>query len=455
MKHLSRFLPAASIFAFALLVRLIYNVTVGKNYIVEFDAHYYYVLAVGMIKYHCYCSSPNVPSVSRAPAWPYMMYLIFTIFNTTQDIYARIFLSLLGSGTCVLVYLFARDMFGQRIALITGLIAGIYPGLFINDGWLYSESVYTFFLTAFAYALYRFQRNVQKSHDTPNQERTRSQTLAHYSWPLIAGIALALSAFTRPNGPILLGVVVIWALIVSWKKMLPWRIALRGLVIITAVTVILIAPWSWHNYRVSHQFVLIATGSGMVLNGSYNNTVLQGHDQGMWVPPNEIQPAVPDAENDAYAIHWMLSHPQDMPFLLSQHFLHTWAPYTSELGLPFMEFPQQISSIIVYDMIWIMTPIVILLALCGLIFTWKRLKGLLLVAYLVLAITILQNVAFYGSSRFRSPIEPLLVLLTGGIIWWLTSKDAGTWYARRKAHSLNRPTDATDEKEPQHALSPS
>src|SRR5947208_1448391 len=292
MKSLRGFLPAAGVFGLALLIRIIYNVTVGKHYLVEYDAHYYYDLAVGMIKYHCYCSVANTPSITRAPLWPYIMYSIFSVLGTTQDIYARLFLSVLGSGTCVIVYLFAGDTFGHRIALITGAIAAVYPGLFINDGWLYSESVYTFFLTAFAYSLYRFQRNAQRSSsdDTLTSSRSRLQTIALYSWPLIAGVSLALSTFTRLNGPLLLAVVFVWAVIVVWKKMIAWQIALRGVVIIAAVTVILIAPWTLRNYTITHKIIPIAMGSGMVLTGAYNNTVLQGHDTGMWVPPNEVEP---------------------------------------------------------------------------------------------------------------------------------------------------------------------
>ncbi|HEX6555082.1 MAG TPA: glycosyltransferase family 39 protein [Ktedonobacteraceae bacterium] len=434
MKSLRGFLPAAGVFGFALLIRIIYNVTVGKHYLVEYDAHYYYDLAVGMIKYHCYCSVANTPSITRAPLWPYIMYSIFSVLGTTQDIYARLFLSVLGSGTCVIVYLFARDIFGHRIALITGAIAAVYPGLFINDGWLYSESVYTFFLTTFAYSLYRFQRNAQRSSsdDTLTSSRSRLQIIALYSWPLIAGVSLALSAFTRLNGPLLLAVVFVWALIVVWKKMIAWQIALRGVVIIAAVTAILIAPWTMRNYTITHKIIPIAMGSGMVLTGAYNNTVLQGHDTGMWVPPNEVEPPAPNADSTSYSVHWIRGHLQHMPFLLSLHFLHTWVPYTPEPGLPFIEFPHQLSSTIVYDMIWIMTPIVILMALLGLIFTWKRQKSHLLIAYLVLAMTILQNIAFYGSSRFRSPIEPLLVLLTGGVIWWFTNKGPGTLRSRKR-----------------------
>jgi len=435
MKSLRSFLPAAGVFALALLIRIIYNVTVGKHYIVEFDAGYYYNLAVGMIKYHCFCSVANTPVINRAPLWPYIMYILFSVLGTTQDIYARLFLSVLGSGTCVIVYLFARDIFGRRIALITGVIAAVYTGLFINDGWLYSESVYTFFLTAFAYSLYRFQRNAQRSssNETLASSRIRLQTIARYSWPLIAGISLALSTFTRPNGLLLLAVVFVWAVIVVWKKMIPQQIALRGVVIITAVVVILIAPWTWRNYTITHKIIPIAMGSGMVLTGAYNNSILQGHDTAMWVPPNEVQPPAPNADSYSYSIHWILGHLQNMPFLLSMHFLHTWVPYTPEPGFPFIEFPNQISSIIVYDLIWIMTPIVILMALLGLIFTWKHQKDRLLITYLVLAAIVVQNIVFYGSSRFRSPIEPLLVLLTGGAIWWFTSKGPGTLRSRKRS----------------------
>src|SRR5947209_16814665 len=72
MKSLRGFLPAAGVFGLALLIRIIYNVTVGKHYLVEYDAHYYYDLAVGMIKYHCYCSVANTPSITRAPLRPHI-----------------------------------------------------------------------------------------------------------------------------------------------------------------------------------------------------------------------------------------------------------------------------------------------------------------------------------------------------------------------------------------------
>ena len=47
-------------------------------------------------------------------------------------------------------------------------------------------------------------------------------------------------------------------------------------------------------------------------------------------------------------------------------------------------------------------------------------------------------IVLYGSARFRAPIEPLLVLLTGGAIWWLTANEPGTLrFLRRKERDAN------------------
>ncbi|HWZ18782.1 MAG TPA: hypothetical protein VNW73_08290 [Ktedonobacteraceae bacterium] len=39
---------------------------------------------------------------------------------------------------------------------------------------------------------------------------------------------------------------------------------------------------------------------------------------------------------------------------------------------------------------------------------------------LLITLTIAQNIIYYGILRFRAPIEPMLILLDAGFIWWLT-----------------------------------
>ncbi len=432
MKYLYRALPAIGIFCLALLIRVVYNLTVGKHYRVAYDASYYYKLALAIGNRGCYCTGQH-EETTRAPLWPFLMSIVFSLFDTTHSIYARLFLSVLDSGTCLFVFFLARDIFGKRVAWITGVLAAIYPGLFIYDGWLYAEAVYTFFLAAFAYSLYRFQRNLQEPSTIP---LSRKHKLGRILWPMAAGLSLTLAAYDRPNGPLLLGMVVLWAIIVVWAKLVPWRATVQGVLIIGALTTLLIAPWTIRNYITTHTFIPVATGSGIVLSGAYNDSALTGDQPGMWTPPGLVQPPVPlhghqccdytgESDNTHYAIHWIKTHLSSMPYLLGLHFVNMWKPYTSEAGLPFIEFPHQFSSQVVWNMIWIMTPLLYLLAAASLLLTWKRWRGELCVLYVIIGGIVLQNVAFYGSSRFRAPIEPLLVVLAGGTIWWLTTRHEG------------------------------
>ena len=158
MKRIKANAPAISVFLLALLVRIVYNLTAAQGYVVKEDAALYNTIAQHLVSEHCFCLYAFHPTVSRAPLWPFIIAGIY-FFTGPHDLYVRLFYSFLGSGTCVFVYLLARDLFGKRIALLTGILAALYTGLFIYDGWLYAESLYTFCLTTFAYTLFRLQHS--------------------------------------------------------------------------------------------------------------------------------------------------------------------------------------------------------------------------------------------------------------------------------------------------------
>ncbi len=406
MGYIKKYLPLIAIFLFALLVRVIYNITVADGYIPEFDAHFYNDIALNLNKEHCFCLYPYHASTDRAPLWPYIIAAIYSITGPA-NFYPRLFFSFAGATTCAIVYLFARDIFNRRIAILAGIIAALYPGLFIYDGWMYTESLFTLCLMAFCYALYRLQRTAQAR------------------WMVVSGVALACASLTRPNGPFFLLLVVAWAVIIVRAKILTWRVAASGVIVITLVTFGLIAPWTLRNYDVSHhQFILVTTVSNEVFTGVYNDTVLvSNQDRGMWVSSEKTQP--PAARNFSYTGTWIRNHLSSMPYLIGLHFMNMWRPYTSELGLPVIEFPDRPASQVVWTMMLI-TPIpVFLFAGTGLVLTRKKWQHLL-IPYLAILLTIMQCLVFYGSSRFRAPIEPMLVLLAAGTIWWLTQNEPGT-----------------------------
>jgi 4-amino-4-deoxy-L-arabinose transferase-like glycosyltransferase len=446
LKRLGAFLPVISVFILAMLIRLLYNLTVARLYFAQYDAAIYNHIAYNIAYHHCFCLYPNQPALSRPPLWPFIL-SIFYLFSPQgnpllvdigqQVFYGRLLYCFIGSLTCILIYLLAWKLFGTRIALISGMFAAVYPGLFIYDGWLYTETLYTFLLTAFLYSLYRLQRTAQRK------------------WTIISGLFLGLTTLTRPNGPTLFGLLFLWSLVVIMTKVLSWQTVVKRTLAIACIAAALVMPWIYRNYLVSHTFVMVSIGEGEVLLGSYNDNVLRG-TTGLWTsarfitPRPEVPPMVLNSHDTKgytptddkiatdYALHWMLAHWHDMPRLLSYHWKSMWSSYTNDDNLPYRQHPLQLSSQVVAYMISLMPLPVFLLAIFGLLVTWSCYKKQLTIVYFAIGLTIAQNLIFYGSMRFRAPIEPLLILLAGGALWWLTCDTPGTLRYRRKQNKQLR-----------------
>ena len=146
MKRIKPLLPAIGIFCLALAVRIIYNNTVAYHYFPLHDSAFYQGIAFHMLKEHCFCLEQYVPTVYRAPLWPFTISGLTLIFGPS-DYFARFFLSLVGSGTCVLVYLFARDLFSWRIGILAGaLLQFILSYIFMTAGSIRNLSIYFSYL---------------------------------------------------------------------------------------------------------------------------------------------------------------------------------------------------------------------------------------------------------------------------------------------------------------------
>ena len=439
MKRWQLYVPVLGIFCLALAVRVLYNLTVGKYYVAGYDSQAYEKIAFNIVREHCFCLNPHMPTVGRAPLWPGIIAAFDVLFGPS-NLFVRLFLCLVGSGTCVLVYLFAREVFNDQIALLAGILASIYPGLFIYDGWLYSESLYTFLLLAFCYTLLLLQQT------------------GKYKWAVASGTMLGLFSLTRPNGLLILGLVFLWGIIFVQKKILSWRVVATSIAIICLIALALVTPWTIRNYQTTHRFVPVATGDGFVLLGAYNDMIFDNTPfRGLWIRPSLAHPEIvrhylgcqgecevrQNSDYERYAWLWVQSHMSEMPPLLSLHFLAMWTPATPEADLPMNQFPSRHSSQIVVGMIQTMSIPIFILAAFGLVVTLRRKWRQLLLIYLVIGLTIGECLIFYGSSRFRAPIEPMLVILLAGGIWWVIFKVSNS---RKKSAIDSMETHVSDQE---------
>jgi 4-amino-4-deoxy-L-arabinose transferase-like glycosyltransferase len=439
MKHIKPLLSAISIFCIALLVRIIYNLTVARHYYPLSDSLGYQVRAFYMLDEHCYCGAPHLETVVRAPLWPFLIAGLSLIVGRA-NIFDRLFLCCADAGTCVLIYLFARDLFNKRIGLVAGLIACIYPALYIYTGWMYTETLFTFLQIAICYCIFRIQRNEGTSRRL---------------W-ILCGVLLGLLSLTRPNGILVIELVILWAAFLIWRKRLPKRV-LINVALTTLIACALIAPWTIRNYLVSHSFVPVAIGDGQVLIGAYNDQILTTKGfKGGWIRSGLIsqqgvksltagscqghaacEVAIGDHETTV-AIHWVKSHLNAIPPLMVYHLRNFFTPYTSEADMPLNRFPNGFSSKIVLDMSETFPIPIFLLAALGLVVTLRRYWRELFFTYLVVLSTLGEIQVFYGNARFRSPIEPILILFTAGALWWLTQTTPGTLRWKLSQRSQHR-----------------
>ncbi len=409
------------IFCFALCIRVVYNFTVADGYFPLHDSLTYQNIAFHLVREHCYCLYSHLPTVDRAPLWPFIIAIVDRIIGP-QDILVRLLLCFIGSATCGLLYLFAKDLFGERIGIFAGVVSAIYPFLYVYDGWLYSESLYIFLLLAFCYSLYHLQR-------TPR-----------LSLMVTSGVLLGLLSLTRPNGIALLCLFVAWAGVLGWIKILAWRTVVKSIFVVSLLSLLFVAPWMIRNYKVTHSLVPIAMGDGKVMLGAYNYETVDpiyqhGYYAGVWIIPNESTPWVAtkfpkdcsgpceirrDNAYRAAALQWIEGHISYMPYMIGQHIVNTWEVVPQEADLAINRFPERGSSRFVIMMMESITPLVIALALLGLIVTSGRWRDLLFI-YLMIMLTLAQDVVFYGIPRFRAPIEPMLVLLASGALWWIVT----------------------------------
>lgn len=386
-----------ALFACALLVRLLFNASVTgmENAGLELfpDGKEYDALGLSLASGSGY-EQHHAPDTFRPPGYPLFLAAVYALFGHSFAA-VKILQSLLGAGTCVMILLLGERLFTRRVGVIAGAIAAVYPFLVVYTGFMLSEGLFIFLSTIFLFALVRLRETFS------------------LRWVAAAGLMLGLMNLTRPVALLLPALLFCWLWIELGSK--------RRAAIIAATLMLWmmvpILPWTVRNYLVTHSFILISDHHWAALYSANNSKILQDHEKiGGWTEPEHLE----DYRSAYFAFlrHTLVHEPMEMLRLEFYKLVRFWSivPTSSKTTSR-----DAMVSLFSYGLLLPFFVVGMILAL--------NLPQRPWVLYVWILHFCLMTLIVYGSTRLRSPIEPVFLLFSAAAmdkVWvWCGASGSG------------------------------
>lgn len=346
-------------------------------------------------------------SASRPPLYSLFIYVIYYLFGTGNIFMVRIIQAIIGAFTALLTFRLTEKVFNRKAAVWAGLIFALYPATWGYCDMVLSETLFTFLLLAGLIYLV----------DIPQGKMSDA---------LIAGLFFGLATLTRTvlyQFPLF---VAVFYLIFSKKR---WS-QLPNLAIFVITAWFVLVPWMARNERIFGK-PIVSTKSGVdfyLYNHSPFKYILYNYSQEGEDVLNGIIPwKLSEVERDSIckdaAISWIKEHPLLWAFKgvrMEWNFFSVEREYTWTLMAGYWG---QVHRWIIGLILFLTAPTIYLLMplfIWGIVYSWgnfERQKNLLLLLFYFLAVTFV----FYGFSRHRTPLNPVLAVYAG---YALTSSSA-------------------------------
>jgi 4-amino-4-deoxy-L-arabinose transferase-like glycosyltransferase len=336
--------------------------------------------------------------------YPLTLSLFLRVFGSSF-LAAQLANIVLSMATMACVYLIAREVgAGKRFALAAAALLGFLPNQVVSCCVTMSEITFTFALTlGVLLALKAEQRSAR--------------------WFALVGVAFGWATLIRPQAlfvPLLL--VPLFAY-VRHKRAVPWRtLALRSAFVLAGLA-ISVGPWTYRNYRVFGELVLVSTNGGENLLIGNNPTASGRYTASVEVFPKDIDVRkLPELERDKLGRKLAKEYLREQPTqALMRAPKKLWYLFRSDLGVTNWIWDAQGSSkTLFYYLCQGATQLGYLLVLgagfVGWLLAWRKppagvgyrlmlAAGACITAYFS-AITLV----FFGDARFHQPFMPFLAL---------------------------------------------
>ncbi len=217
--------------------------------------------AVSIAQNHVYPPSNRAPgggpSAFRPPGYPMLLGAVYAVAGSEVPAVGRLVGALLGTVSVALIWLIAARLWGRRVGMCAAVIAAIAPPLVVLSTALVSEALFVpLVLGATAAAI----------------EARRAERPGR--WVAGTGLLVGAAALTRTNGLILL-LPFSLALAPARSRWRPRVLPPQAAVVVIAAVVI--APWTIRNALVFHRFIPVSTEIGYTLAGTYDQASRNDH----------------------------------------------------------------------------------------------------------------------------------------------------------------------------------
>lgn len=201
-------------------------------------------------------------SSMRPPVWPLLLsFALRAVGGDPDPVTLRVFGALVGTCTILLVALLARRVAGRRAGAVAAVIAALYPGFWIFEWSLLSETLLLPVLAAFLWSVYRMI-------DTPTVGAV-----------VLVGALLGLLCLTRSEQAAL-GVIVVLPAVMSCRI---WSLQRRiGMITVATVVVLaVVSPWLAYNSGRYENRVFLSAGLANTLRAGACEEALSGEMAGL------------------------------------------------------------------------------------------------------------------------------------------------------------------------------
>ncbi len=177
------------------------------------------------------------PTLNRGPLYPIIVGFCYILSKNNWFIILIILQSLFASFTVFYGYKTAKELFSSFAGLVTGIILVFHPLVFRYPGMVMLETLTTFFMALIAYlAIIAY----------------KSDNIKNYVY---LSIAIALAALIKSTFLIYIPIFFIAAF---------WLKRYKKAIILFLISLAIIAPWTYRNYRLSNKIIPVH------LLGGYN-----------------------------------------------------------------------------------------------------------------------------------------------------------------------------------------